>query len=158
MKELRYFKPCIAVGLPHKLCSRQTNIDLLFHRLLQTENFSVHFLIRRTFRKFIESILCWFDNMPLNKWCPFGRALRSTFDAAFPFENSPTVISRFSQPCKDLFKIDLTVTWRTESTCPLNPVIVATINPDQPAGIKFCVLYVKSLNAVAKYFYKFNII
>src|SRR5258707_5938128 len=96
--------------------------------------------------------------MPRNEWRAFRCALFAALDAAFPFENGPTVETVLRELGKNCFEVYLAVAGRAESSGAIDPGWKAAVHALAAAGAELGVLHVKHFYAVVIEIDEFEIV
>ena len=87
------------------------------------------------------------DQMGGDEGSTFGCTLHAVFEAAFPFEDGPAIVSSGGETREDLLEVDLTVAEGAEAARAFFPAEVAAVDAGLGTGAEFGVLDVEGLNA-----------
>ena len=86
------------------------------------------------------------DDVMLDEFGAFARAVLGVLQAAFPLQHRPGRIAVLRQLGEDAGEVDLAVAERTEAAGPLNPRRITRINALPAGRIELAVLDVKRLD------------
>src|SRR5664279_1444829 len=109
--------------------------------LFYSQHGTVKCIIRTGARKIIKSLFRHANDMVPDKGCTFPCPIFRMFNAALPFENSPTRVVIGRKLAEYGFKIHLSVPQRTEASGPVNPGLVAAIYSRFASWIEFCIFH-----------------
>ena len=98
-------------------------------------------------REVVESAGGNLDDVRLDKWCAFRRALLAVLEAALPFEYRPAVESVLRQSGKNRAELYLPIAQRTESPGAIHPRLEPGIDALPAARVELGVLGVKHPDA-----------
>src|SRR5271165_250047 len=134
--------------LPPFLASLRPSMAILVFSLAQSERALDLVLVDRAAGEIVERLVGNADEVVLDEFGAFARAVLRVLEAAFPFQHRPGRIAVLCHLGEDAGEIDLAVAERTEAPCTLDPGRVARIDPLAPARIEFGVLHMKGRNAL----------
>src|SRR5258708_38994491 len=127
-------------------CACDHRFTMIVSDLRETEHAAIRGLIRAGLCEVIERRARCLNYMACDEWSALGSALLGALDAAFPFEDRPTVEIILRELGKNAVEINLAVAGRTKTSGAVDPGLIAAVHTLTSSGIKLCVLHVKHLD------------
>src|SRR5699024_11936923 len=111
----------------------------------QSQNFFIKIFIRFPAGKIIESLFGYPDDMISDEPGSFAGSVFGMFHAAFPFQNSPTVVIILGKLTENSFKVHLPVAQGAKASRAVSPILVSAINARSARRVRFGSSYLQRL-------------
>src|ERR1700694_3555316 len=115
--------------------------------LRKAEHSAVRGLIRARLREIVERRAGSLNNMVRYEGSAFRGALLRALDAAFPFEDGPTVEIVLRELRENAREIYLAVAGGSKTPSTIDPRLIAAVDALPPSGIELCIFDVKHFDA-----------